>query len=137
MADDEQRLRREAEIVLRVRTLCQLYSGSAASIGGGEYADDPDLLEYETKRYEKGRKETLDMAIKIADDFHRDSALHPILDMCMKANDYRFAVIIANAMKIDMIQEIIAEEHATHFTFDPTLKKLVPLPAISLASVVK
>jgi hypothetical protein len=73
------KLEAEAILSLRVKTICQLYGGSAENVGSGEFSED------EQKRYEKGRKEALEIAIKLTNEFYRNAALHSAFDFCMKA----------------------------------------------------
>ena len=54
MDDDDPRLTIEGEIALQVRSLCQLYGGSAESVGSGELDENDEIGVYEQKRYEKG-----------------------------------------------------------------------------------
>ena len=96
-----------------LKTICQPYGGSAENVGSGEFSNDEEASKHEQKRYEKARKEALEIAIKLTDQFYRDAALHSALDFCMKAKDRAFATIIAKAITIDMIQEMIVEEHAS------------------------
>jgi hypothetical protein len=109
-----------------VRTLCQIYEGSAENVGNGEFTNDEEMGEYEHKRYEKGRKEALEIAIELTDKFYRNAALHATLDFCMKARDLTFATIIANAITVDMIQEKILEEHGQYFVLNEKDGRLHP-----------
>src|SRR5258708_4702656 len=86
---DDSKLEEEAALSIRVRTLCQLYGGSAENVGSGEFADDDHRAAYEKKRYEKGRKEALEIAMKLTDEFYRDAALHATFIFCMKRKTSR------------------------------------------------
>jgi hypothetical protein len=125
---EELKLEEEATLSLRVKTLCQLYGGSAENVGSGEFAND-ELGDYERKRYEKGRKEALEIAIKLTDEFYRDAALHSALDFCMKAKDLTFATIIAKAITVDMIQALIVQEHGKYFALNEKDGRLHPTAA--------
>jgi hypothetical protein len=109
---EELKLEAEAILSLRVKTICQLYGGSAENIGSGEFSED------EQKRYEKGRKEALEIAIKLTNEFYRNAALHSAFDFCMKAKDLAFATIIAKAITFDKIKEMIVQEHAEYFVLN-------------------
>jgi hypothetical protein len=109
---EELKLEAEAILSLRVKTICQLYGGSAENIGSGEFSED------EQKRYEKGRKEALEIAIKLTNEFYRNAALHSAFDFCMKAKDLAFATIIAKAITFDRIKEMIVQEHAEYFVLN-------------------
>src|SRR5450631_4807194 len=115
---EELKLEAEAILSLRVKTICQLYGGSAENVGSGEFSNDEETSKYEQKRYEKGRKEALEIAIRLIDEFYRNAALHSALNFCMKAKDLTFATIIAKAITEYMIQEMIVEEHAEYFVLN-------------------
>ena len=126
---EELKLEAEAILSLRVKTICQLYVGSAENVGSGEFSED------EQKRYEKGRKEALEIAIKLTNEFYRNAALHSAFDFCMKAKDLAFATIIAKAITFDRIKEMIVQEHAEYFVLnDGTLH---PIAATALGPLKK
>jgi hypothetical protein len=134
---DDIKLQEENALSLRVRTLCQLYGGSAENVGSGEFAADEEMGQYEVTRYEKGRKEALEIAIKLTDEFYRDAALHAALDYCMKAKDLQFATIIAKAITVDMIQEQIVEEYREYFVLNERDGRLHPTAAAALGPLLK
>jgi hypothetical protein len=131
---DDLRSEEEAALSLRVRTLCQLYAGSAENVGSGEFCK---INGYEKQRYERGRKEVLEIAIKLTDEFYRDAALHAALDYCMKAQDLTFATIVAKAITVDMIQEKIVEQHSRFFVLNEKDGRLHPTAAASLMPLLK
>jgi hypothetical protein len=53
---DDLKLEEENSLSLRVRTLCQIYSGSAENVGSDEFSDDEDMHQYDKQRYEKGAR---------------------------------------------------------------------------------
>jgi hypothetical protein len=114
---EELKLEAEAILSLRVKTICQLYGGSAENVGSGEFANE-ETSKYEQKRYEKGRKEALEIAIKLTNEFYRNAALHSAFEFCMKAKDLAFATIIAKAITFDRIKEMIVQEHAEYFVLN-------------------
>jgi hypothetical protein len=134
---DDLRSEEEAALSLRVRTLCQLYAGSAENVGSGEFRNDGEINGYEKQRYERGRKEVLEIAIKLTDEFYRDAALHAALDYCMKAQDLTFATIVAKAITVDMIQEKIVEQHGRVFVLNEKDGRLHPTAAASLMPLLK
>ena len=113
---EELKLEAEAILSLRVKTICQLYGGSAEHVGSG--SEDEETSKYEQKRYEKGRKEALEIAIKLTSQFYRNAALHSAFDFCMKAKDLAFATIIAKAITFDRIKEMIVQEHTDYFVMN-------------------
>ena len=115
---EELKLEAEAILSLRVKTICQLYGGSAENVGSGEFSEDEETSKCEQKRYEKGRKEALEIAIKLTNEFYRNAALHSAFDFCMKAKDLAFATIIAKAITFDRIKEMIVQEHAEYFVLN-------------------
>ena len=126
---EELKLEAEAILSLRVKTICQLYGGSAENVGSGEFSED------EQKRYEKGRKEALEIAIKLTNEFYRNAALHSAFDFCMKAKDLAFATIIAKAITFDRIKEMIVQEHAEYFVLNDG--RLHPTAATALGPLQK
>ena len=126
---EELKLEAEAILSLRVKTICQLYGGSAENVGSGEFSED------EQKRYEKGRKEALEIAIKLTNEFYRNAALHSAFDFCMKAKDLAFATIIARAITFDRIKEMIVQEHAEYFVLNDGM--LHPTAAAALGLLLK
>ena len=126
---EELKLEAEAILSLRVKTICQLYGGSAENVGSGEFSED------EQKRYEKGRKEALEIAIKLTNEFYRNAALHSAFDFCMKAKDLAFATIIAKAITFDRIKEMIVQEHAKYFVLNDG--RLHPTVATALGPLQK
>ena len=134
---EELKMEEENALSIRARTLCQLYTGSAENVGGGEFADDQNTHEYEKQRYIKGRKEVLEIAIKLTDEFYRDAALYAALDYCMKAKDLQFATVIAKAITVDMIQEKIVEDHGEYFVLNGREGRLHPTAAASIGPLLK
>jgi hypothetical protein len=134
---DDIKLEEEVALSLRVRTLCQLYSGSAENVGSDEFSNDEEKSAYERQRYEKGRKEALEIAIRLTDEFYRNAALHAAFDFCVKAKDFQFATIIANAITVDTIQEKIIEEHAQYYELNERDGRLHPTAAAALAPLLK
>jgi hypothetical protein len=132
---EELKLEAEAILSLRVKTICQLYGGSAENVGSGELSNDEEMSKYEQKRYEKGRKEALEIAIKLTDEFYRNAALHSALDFCMKAKDLAFATIIARAITFDRIKEMIVQEHTEYFVLNDGM--LHPTAAAALGLLLK
>jgi hypothetical protein len=55
----------------------------------------------------------------------------------MKAKDRAFATIIAKAITIDMIQEMIVEEHAEYFVLSEKSGRLHPTAAAALGPLLK
>jgi len=51
------------------------------------------------------------MARELHDTFHRDSALHFLVDLLMAANEEKLAKELFNAIEVDLIQEAILKEH--------------------------
>ena len=124
---------REIAQSMRVRFMCQIYGDSAENLGRG-FPDDEELIKYEKVRYERARKETLEIAISLIDAFHRDTALHAVLGMCMKANDLQFAAVIAKAITVDLIKDRIVEEFSDFFVVNEADGRLHMTGARSFSS---
>jgi hypothetical protein len=137
MDEEGPRLREESALSAKVRTICQIYNGSAESVGSGEFSKDNEIGQYEKDRYEKGREEALEIAIKLEDDFYRDTALHALFDFCMKAKDMEFGTIIAEAITVEVIQDKIVEEYPHYFLLDRRDGRVHPTTAASLGYFLK
>jgi hypothetical protein len=129
---DDLKLQEQTALLIRVRALCQIYSSSAEIIGGDTFSDDQGISEYEKQRYEDGRKEVLEIAIKLTDEFCRDSALQASLDFCMKARDLQFATMVAKAITTKTIQEKVVKDHGSYFALNEQDGRLVPTPAAAI-----
>jgi hypothetical protein len=108
----------EKTLVLRVRALCQAYGSSAEFIARKDYSEDHELTKTETARYIEGRNRVIGIAIKLTDEFNRDSALHCVLALCMKAKDVQAAVTVAKAITVEAIQSLIIEQYPEFFVFN-------------------
>jgi hypothetical protein len=137
MDEEEQWLHHERALSAKVRTICQIYNGSAESVGSSEFSKENEIGRYERGRYEKGRMEALEVAIKLKDDFCRDAALHAVFDLCMKAKDMEFGTIIAGATTGEMIQDKIVEEYPHYFLLDRRDGRVHPTTAASLGYFLK
>ena len=127
MTDSEElKLEAEAILSLRVKTICQLYDGSAENVGSGEFSED------EQKRYEKGRKEALEIAIKLTNEFYRNAALHSAFDFCKRTS---FTRVESRAITFDRIKEMIVQEHAEYFVLNDG--RLHPTVATALGHLQK
>jgi hypothetical protein len=126
---DDIKLEEENALSIRVRALCQLFGGSADNIGSDEFCNDEEMSGHEKRRYENGRKKILEIAIKLKDEFYRDTALHAAFDFCMRAKDLQFAVMIAKAISVDTIQKQIVDEHPEYFLLDENDGRLRPTAA--------
>jgi hypothetical protein len=121
MTEEEEE--KESALSMRVRFMCQIYGDSAENLGKG-FPNDEELMKYEKARYERARKETLEIAIGLSDAFYRDTALHSVLGMCMKASDLQFAAVIARALSTDLIRAKVIEEFSDYFVINKTDGKL-------------
>jgi hypothetical protein len=130
---EELQLEEECALLLRVRTLCRIYEGSAEYLGSGEFANEK-LREHEHTKYEEVRKEALEIAIKLTDEGYRNAALHAGLDFCLKANDLKFATIIATAITASTIQAKVIEQHGQYFVLNEKDRRL-QLSAASMAKL--
>ena len=65
MTEEEEQ--KESALSERVRFMCQIYGDSAENLGKG-FPGDEELMKYEKARYERARKETLEIAVGLTDD---------------------------------------------------------------------
>ena len=131
-ADEELAQQRESALVAKVRVLCQIYNGSAESVGSADFSKDNEVGQLEVRRYESGRRQALDIAIQLEDDLHRDTALHAVFEFCMKARDIEFATIVAEAITLEVIQQKIVQAFPHYFLINRLVGKIHPTTAASL-----
>jgi len=117
---DELKVEEEIAFSLRVRALCQIHGDSAEVVANDD--GDGDAM----RQYENVRKEVLEIAIKLTDEAHRNAALHAAFDFCMKAKDFAFATIIADAITRVAVQEQIAEEYGEYYVLSKGDRRLHP-----------
>jgi hypothetical protein len=134
---EEEWLQEENALSERVTMLCQMYGGSAKNVGSSDFSADDEMGQHDLNRYEKARKEALKIAILLKDAFYRDSALHCVLDMCMKANDLKFATAIAKAITVETIQDAIVEQHGEFFVLSERDGRLHPTASAGLLPTLK
>jgi hypothetical protein len=135
--EDEEWLEEATAAVPAVRALCRLYEGSAERVAKKEYPEDDEMMRYEIRRYLEGRNKALESALKLKDDFCRATALHSVLELCMKAHDVQAAAMIAKAITVETIQSVIFEQHPEFFEFDDNDRRLHPTAAAAAFPLLK
>jgi hypothetical protein len=101
----------DIEAAQRIREICRSATDSAEKADG--FADRPDSKKnkYESERYQRAAKVTMEIAIKISDDLLRDSAVRQIVKLCVKANDLRTAQILLRAIQAVSVREDVLNDH--------------------------
>jgi len=69
----------DIEAAHRIRDICRSAAGSAGNVAGS--AGGPDNNKYHAERYERAAKTAMEIAMKIADDLLRDSAVRQIIGL--------------------------------------------------------
>ncbi len=99
----------DIEAAHRIRDICRSAAGSAGNVAGS--AGGPDNNKYHAERYERAAKTAMEIAMKIADDLLRDSAVRQIIGLCVKAGDLRTARILLRAIQAASIREEVLQDH--------------------------
>jgi hypothetical protein len=99
----------DIEAAHRIRDICRSAADSAEKVAG--FAGRPDNNKYHAERYERAAKTAMEIAMKIADDLLRDSAVRQIISLCVKASDLRTARILFRAIQAASIREEVLQDH--------------------------
>lgn len=100
----------DIEAAHRIRAICRSAADSAEKVAG--FTGRPDNNKYHAERYERAAKTAMEIAMKIADDLLRDSAVRQIVGLCVKAGDLRTARILFRAIQAASIREEVLQEHS-------------------------
>jgi hypothetical protein len=99
----------DIEAAHRIRDICRSAADSAEKVAG--IAGRPDNNKNHAERYERAARTAMGIAMKIADDLLRDSAVRQIVGLCMKADDLRTARILFRAIQATSIREEVLQDH--------------------------
>jgi hypothetical protein len=99
----------EAEAVARIKHLCRLGGMSAETVAldRSEKVPPEERNTYEHDRYVRLRMEAVQLTDTLTDKFYRGTALHFLVDLCMKADDLEIARAFFKHIEIDFIREKI------------------------------
>ena len=103
----------DIEAAHKIRDICRSAADSAEKVAGFAGLFDTPKKKYEAERYQRAAKRAMEIAMKIADDLLRDSAVRQIVGLCLKANDLRTARILFRAIQAASIREEVLQEHPT------------------------
>jgi hypothetical protein len=103
----------DIEAAHKIRDICRSAAASAEKVAGFAGQFDTPKKKYEAERYQRAAKRAMEIAMKIADDLLRDSAVRQIVSLCLKANDLRTARILFRAIQAASIREEVLQEHPT------------------------
>ena len=101
----------DIEAAHKIRDICRAAADSAGKVGGFAGNLDTTKKKYEAERYERAAKTAMEIAMKIADDLLRDSAVRQIVGLCVTANDLRTARILFRAIQAASIREEVLQDH--------------------------
>src|SRR5450759_2691237 len=96
----------------RIINMCEVATASAETVAQSSH---DDLEKGERQRFERAKRMSLELAKNIADVSYRDSALHHVVVLCIKANDVETASILVRGIQTGAIREKLLEEHAVIF----------------------
>jgi hypothetical protein len=97
----------DIEAAHRIRDICRSAADSAAKVAGAQ----DDWQQDEVQRYERAARAAMEIAMKIADDLLRDSAVRQIIDLCATADDLKTARILFRAIQAVSIREEVMRDH--------------------------
>ena len=100
----------DIEAAHKIRDICRSAADSAAKVAGSAGRLD-SKNRYECERYERAAKTAMTIAMKIADDLLRDSAVRQIVGLCLKADDLKTARILFQGIQAASIREEVLQEH--------------------------
>jgi hypothetical protein len=103
----------DIEAAHKIRDICRSAADSAEKVAGFAGLFDTPKKKYEAERYQRAAKRAMEIAMKIADDLLRDSAVRQIVSLCLKANDLRTARILFRAIQAASIREEVLQEYPT------------------------
>jgi len=103
----------DIEAAHKIRDICRSAADSAEKVAGFAGLFDTPKKKYEAERYQRATKRAMEIAMKIADDLLRDSAVRQIVSLCLKANDLRTARILFRAIQAASIREEVLQEYPT------------------------
>jgi hypothetical protein len=101
----------DIEAAHKIRDICRSAADSAEKVAGFAGGVDDQKRKHEFERYERAAKTAMAIAMKIADDLLRDSAVRQIVGLCVKANDLRTARILFRAIQAASIREDVLQDH--------------------------
>ena len=102
----------ESQALTKIANMCAVATASAESVAQSSH---DDLAKGERQRFESAKRMSLELAKTITDVSYRDSALHHIVELCIKANDIETARILVRGIQTGAIREQLLEEHPVIF----------------------
>jgi hypothetical protein len=134
---EERRLQEEKFLYTRVHTICETYAGCAEKVTDALINGDHVAFTSLRRQYEKGRKEAVEISIKLSEQSYRHASLYFILRLCIKASDFRVAGLIARAITTRTIQDKILEEFPEYFVLNENNGVLEPSAIASAGGILK
>lgn len=102
----------EAETLVKIRRLCLIAGLSADEIPLNKAANmPPEHCAYDRNRYLEFRSKALQLADILQDEFYKSTALHDLVDICMRAGDVHDARALFNQVEVDFIQERLLAQY--------------------------
>ena len=98
----------DIEAAHRIRAICRSANDSAEKLAG--FAGREDGNKYHAERYERAARTAMEIAMKIADDLLRDSAVRQIVGLCVQAGDLRTGRILFRAIQAASIREEVLQD---------------------------
>ena len=102
----------DSQAVEKISNMCAVTAVSAERVAQSPH---DDLVKHDRQRFESAKRMSLELAKTIADVSYRDSALHQIVELCIKASDIETARILVRGIQTGAIREQLLEEHPVIF----------------------
>ena len=102
----------ESRALTKISNMCAVATASAETVAQSSH---DGLAKGERQRFESAKRMSLELAKNITDVSYRDSALHHIVALCIKANDIETASILVRGIQTGAIREQLLEEHPVIF----------------------
>jgi hypothetical protein len=134
---EERWLQEEKFLYTKVHVICETYAGCAEKVTDALINGDHVALNSLRRQYEKGRKKAVEISIKLSEQSYRHASLYCILQLCIKASDFRVAVLIARAITTKTIQDKIIEEFPEYFVLNENDAVLEPSAIASAGGILK
>ena len=99
----------DIEAVHRIRDICRAAADSAEKLGGANGVGEQKGREAE--RYGRAARAAMEIALKVSDELMRDAAVRDIIELCLKANDFKKARPLLRAIQAKSIRDGVLRDH--------------------------
>ena len=101
----------DLKLASQIREICNSVADSAEAVSVLYYGPRTERQVREIDRYERARKRAEKKMEQISDELLRDTAIHQVLNFCMKAGDVENAERLFHRIQAARITELVKSEH--------------------------